>query len=195
MGLHTYVDQGISQYNLDDEMGIGTTVASNTTPAQYLIIPLTNDALLADLHIAMRTRGFLYIGAGNLAPAAVGILQIARAKLAADASVITPSAWTDVLTVSLTTLAGALLKIDGSCNAGVLIGGAMRLLINGGAYSNVVLATSTYPLLAGNAPGQAMTYIDALPAGTYTIKIQVSAAILGSVTPRAGASLIVTEHA
>lgn len=195
MGVHTYIDYGISQYDLDGEMGAGTTTAVTTTPAQYLVVPLTNDALLADLHISMRSRGFVYVGAGNLVPSMVGIRQIGRAQLSVDASTISSTAWTDVLTVSLSTSVGSLLKIEGSCGAGVLIGGAMRLLIDGGAYANMVLATNTYPLLSGNAPGQASTYIEGLSADTYTIKIQVSASALGAVTPRAGSSLIVTEHA
>ena len=69
----------------------------------------------------------------------------------------------------------------------------MRIQINGGSFSNVVLATSDYPVV-GNGPGNISTYV-VLPTGTqtYAVKIQASASVLGSVTPRAGSALFLTE--
>lgn len=177
---------------------IGTTVTSTfAAPLVVRTSSIGNDALyLVDLDAELATAG--WIRDDNLPdpPVTVTVLQEVESKLDADASAISTTSWTDVRSCVVTTDGDSRLKIVASCQAGVALGGGMRVLINGGSFSNQVLASSDYPVLSGNAPGHVTTYVD-LPSGsqTYTVRMQASAVTLGSVTPRAGSALIVTERA
>ncbi len=127
-------------------------------------------------------------------PSPPSVVKEKRVKLDTDASTIDTTSWTDVLSEQLATEGDSFVEIEASVQAGITLGGSMRLLIDGGSFSNVVLATSSFPALGGNAPGPIKTYAD-LPASAqiYTLKVQASAVALGSVTPRAGSALLLTE--
>lgn len=199
MPTYTYKSIGVNADTIIEVHADATVDAHRSD--EYVVTTIPDDYYRTDLDAYMMADRFERIGAGNLIPDEIVpvVRQTQAAKLSADASAVnggalTPSAWTDVLSQSITTTASARLKIEASCNAGVSLGGSARVVITGGAYSDVVLGACTYPILTGNAPGQVMTYEDPA-AGTYTVKVQIQAVAVGSVTARAGSTLMLTEYA
>lgn len=114
--------------------------------------------------------------------------------LDADASAINTTTWTTVLSRQVATDGDTFLEIEADMQAGVTLGGNMRLLINGGSFSNEELATASFPALGGNSPGSLEAYVElSASAQIYTVALQAQAITLGSVTPRAGSAMDIAE--
>lgn len=123
--------------------------------------------------------------------------QKPRADLAGDTSAIQPLAgWADVPGMSLSlTSSGGTIHLHLTAVLGVAIGGQMRVLIDGTPYSDVaIIGPLDLPVLGGSGAISPSLWKD-IPAGIYTIRLQVKAVgILSSVTPRAGTNMFIVEH-
>lgn len=194
MTAHTFRFNGPTEYMLEQPLGPTIAEAGPATPVMYSVVDLGDGSLLTDLIAEMAKAGWTYVGQESRS--VPSLLQAHRSKLTADASAINAAAgWADVLSVEVDSGGSSALEILGSLQAGVTLGGQLRVVIDGGSFSDAIIAMQDLQALAGNAPGHLSTYVD-LPSGdeTYAVKLQASAAALGSVTPRAGSSLIVKEY-
>lgn len=194
MATHRYRFHGPTDDTLAQSLGEGEVVGNPVEPAQYVLRDLGTESLLTDLDTEMKRGGF--VRSDDSLDVPPSLLQIQRSMLSADASAINNAAgWVDVRSFSISSEGSTVLELDAPCQFGVLIGGQVRLIINGGSMSNVVLRARDLAALAGNTDGDIRTYVE-LPSGSqlYTVSLQASASALGSVTPRAGCSLTAKEY-
>lgn len=195
--IHRYLFQGPTDFVLSQTLGVSWGTGNPVAPPSCKLVDLDNEAFLTDLDGEMSVRGFVRDDGSMAVPPS--LIGMAYARLGADAAAVTggavtPSAWTTRLSEGIDAVGGSLLRIDASCQAGVLVGGSMRVIIDGGEFDDEVLAEQQYPVLASASPGS-FTACVALPAGagTYTVSLQVQANALGTITARAGSALILQE--
>ena len=184
----------------------GATVTAFTLYAPSIMdAALSDDAAAEDLDgILAADHCWILQDVDPVAGAAKTRVQSVAAVLAADASAIaTASGWTDVLSIDLTTKGGttAGVLVAAIASSGILGEGQARLIVNGGAFSNVVLG-ATYHALAMTTTKSRDTAAFHVPVSipstsgtTYTFTLQMQATgLLNSMTPRKGCALTCAEH-
>lgn len=131
------------------------------------------------------------------------IAQFVTSELVADASAIeVASGWVDVLSAVATSRGGSSVCVQGTAVGSPTVGDAqVRLRINGGSFSNLVIGATYYELSALLTHAVASFTVpleipDTSPDATeYTFTLQMQAqGIIGTVTPRLGTVLTVVEY-
>lgn len=118
-------------------------------------------------------------------PQAVSVYRTDSAHGVAD---ITASAgvWTTLVTLSLTTEGGTRLGVVADVAADVAIGGAIRVLIDGGTFTDTLLPKGEATMLVGDDSPIHRTMGVAIPSGaaaTHTLKLQARGeGLMSSVT-------------
>ena len=143
-------------------------------------------------------------GSTSSGPPPKVIRQTVEASLAADApATVLISTWTDIgLSTQLTTAGGSRVNVDATVYAGVLVGGAVRLLVNGPSFPTDTVvgpAFASAPVVAGAVPVQISASVN-LPVtandATYTFKVQIEGiGALASITARKASRIALTEYA
>lgn len=196
---YTYKRTGVILATLQQQVP-GDGSVSDLVPAAFQTITW-DEIYKDDLDWAMGQQGMMYAYEG-IAPPAKSVMQIVPSFLAVDASSIAVAAgWTDVLSATLTTLGSTSVGAQVTAVADPSIGVAqVRLIVNGGAYSNAVIGATAYDIpissqgcIAFHVP---TPIADTSPTVTeYTFKLQMQATgTLGSVVPRAGSGITLVEY-
>lgn len=196
---YTYKTAGVTAAYLAQQVP-GTGTVALLVPIAFQTITW-DETYKADLDAAMMAKGAEFAYEGT-APPAKAVMQIVPSFLAADASSIAVAAgWTDVLSASITTLGDTSVGAQVTAVADPSIGVAqVRLIVNGGAYSNAVIGATAYDIPI-NSQGCIAFHVPTPIAGTsptvteYTFKLQMQATgTLGSVVPRAGSGITLVEY-
>jgi hypothetical protein len=204
MGLQLFKQRGVTDQYLSSQLapGYSATVSPAVPPVYQQVDLQPDDGDLDDLQAAMDGEGWDYVGPGP-APQARTIKQIQPSTLGVDSnSIPVASGFTDIgLSVDVTTKGDTTLGIVNSTLLGVTIGGATRVLINGGSFNNVVIGPAEVdaPVLSGSVFAGCTSTINVPSTSndtTYTIRVQAKAVgALASVIARAGSSLTCFEYA
>lgn len=205
MALKTYryKQRGLTSDFIADQCGgtppnaVGLLIPTSTQDVEY------EESYHVDVLSAAQQAGYELVEESPPGNTAVYLAQVKNATLAADSSSIpVASGWTDVsgLSVNLSTFGGTIFGVTLSAvNAAIAVGAQVRVLINGGAFSDLVLGTAAFPLLTSSFAGFTMATPVSVTGSrtTYTVRVQARGlGVLASVSLAAGASSItVFEYA
>lgn len=204
--VRRYKQAGPSAAAINAALPEGVTVSDIVVYAPAIMdATLSDDTAAGDLDdVLAADEGWEFLDADPVAGAARTIAQIVPAALGADASAIaTADGWTDVLTASITTKGGTSIgtQVTAVGSAGTTGEGQVRLVINGGSFSNVVLGPTYVSLATTTTLSRAVVAfhapvaISAGAAETYDFKLQMQATgLLNTLTPRKGCALTCIEY-
>ncbi len=186
--------------------GTFTSLPMGTGLRKVLTVENDNPNHIIDAISEMTRHGFVYIGPGDLRPPPGSTLtQRVRDVLDEDLGTHGPGdGWVTVAETAFTTLGGTDAEVTFSVAASVLIGAEARAVIDGGAFTDMRVASAEFPLLGASA----VSYTSSTPipateaATTYTVRLEVRAVgLVAAVTLNAvsdanrnAATLIVKEH-
>lgn len=130
------------------------------------------------------------------------ILQIVTAAKADDQTVAVAAGWTDILTQAITTTSGVSLSIQWGVVGDITIGGAARVLIHGGAFSNAQVGCGARFAVHASSAVSLFGPVAVASSTAYTVKLQVEGVgVISSVQVNAssdptntGARLTLVEY-
>lgn len=203
MPRYRFEDTGAQAHEL------ATNVAANMNATLGRVkAPSTLDITCAAEHLGSLTdymlnwkSGWLLVETDPPDPTARTVENIETVALAANsASFPVASGWTDVAGFSTTvsTRGGSKLVIELlAATAAILVGGSVRVLINGGSFSSVIVGAVNFPVIVGGSTGFRVSVN--IPAGaraSHTVRVQAQGVgVLASVSLAAVAScMTVTEY-
>ncbi len=185
----------------------GAAVTTSQDPPAFVTVVLANPAKAAEVDEYMVDfRGFALHEVDP--PADIGqpmaAVQIRNAVLDDDwptnIAVLGGDAWTDIVTKTLNTKGGTIAMVTLSGIAATVIGGQLRCVIDGGAFSNAEVGPelAQFPILSAGCAG--FTFPLSVPATesrvSYTIKLHMRAfGIAATIKPLKGTALTIVEYA
>jgi len=192
--VRRYVARGMGVAAFDGQLPPGSSASVGLArPQTYVDVTIDQGSsgvslaqIAADADVAAVAAGYEFTEASPPTDGATMIAQIQSAKLSGSPSTISVLTFTDVLTVTLSTKGGSKIAMVASACADVSLGASVRLLLNGGSFTNKVFGPAAFPILTGGT-ASFTTFEDIPVTGgytTYTIKMQMAAVTLGNVTPR-----------
>jgi len=207
MPTYRYKTIGVTQSQIQNILSVGTTVSvSSTMPESFQDVTINDSNELSNLTDYMSSVGYSFSESSPEVSAAKSILQIQSNRLTSNLATINVGAgFVDVLSLDIKSKGNSAFGIVASLSATVLVGGSIRITINGGTFSNQVLMGQALPVLGGG--GASFTVPLIIPSSTsyttYTVKLQAQAiGLLASVSVDAatnpgssGATLVVFEYA
>jgi hypothetical protein len=201
MALHVYRFQllGIVAAQIIAMVGPPDAVGA-ICPAAFQDITI-DDSRLPDLLAFMAEAGYSLVATDPTAAATKTILRSAANVLPGDgAAILTAANWQDIgVSISLTTEGGTSLglQVTGIANSSANEG-QMRVVANGGVYSNTVVGPTAFSFAAlqfAAASGHVPLALPSGPTTTYSFKLQMQAtALISSITPRKGCALSAFEY-
>jgi hypothetical protein len=205
MGTHRYVFVGPQARRLQRLIDPSITASTGAAaPRQVLDVTLSDDAALPDLDEAMAQDGFEYLEKSPPGAGPSSVLGSSYERLKTDMPAILPAAgWTKVVSVSFSSLGGTVIHVSASAAAAVLVGGGVRVTLDGGSFANQSLGGARFAVVAGAYAGVSTTMELPTTAAytSYLVTLQAQAVgLLSSVVFNAAsqpdqnhASLTVTE--
>lgn len=164
--------------------GYATSVAvvSEPTPEVQVVASL-DDAQLQEAKDGMAEDGW-----GHVTQVPIGWSPEVVERLTSDAGAITGTGYTEVLSAEIVAIGGRQLEVKAIGAAAVLLAtGLARLRVDG-----EVVAEHGLELLGATAVR--LFWCKPSVAGTHTAALEVSAGVIGSVTPKAGTTLWMQER-
>ncbi len=181
---YTYMSVGPNSTDIANQIDPSTTVVSTgpVWPPSYVDVVLSDNTQKAALDVFMSGRGYQYFETDGPAESSVSLISSSGQRLTTTGTTINSGNWTTItdgtntLSASVSSYGGSRLIIATSLRAGIVVGGRMRILVNGGAYTNYEAFESfDLPILADWR--QSWSTFVLLPSNssriTYTVTVQM----------------------